>query len=66
MSFLSWAAFYDFLLSLVVAFLGGALAYLGKIACQRIMSHISHKRNVFVSKTREELNAYNSPDENDD
>lgn len=65
LSFLSWAAWTDFLVSLFVAFLGGALAYLGKWVCARIVREFERKRNVFVSKTRDEQNSHNSPENQD-
>lgn len=46
LSFISWSAFSDFLFSLFVAFLGGALAYLGKWACQRLIARFSKKNTV--------------------
>lgn len=55
---LSWAAFTDFMLSLLVAFATGAFAYLGKYACVKCVQFFSKKRNVFVSKVREAQNEY--------
>lgn len=53
LSFLSWAAWTDLLVSLFVAFLGGALAYLGKWLTALILEQISEKKNVFKSKALE-------------
>jgi hypothetical protein len=65
LSAISWAAWTDLLVSLLVAFLGGALAYLGKWICAKAVQHITHKKNVFVSKTRDEINSHNSPNKID-
>jgi uncharacterized membrane protein (DUF441 family) len=62
LSFLSWEAWTDLVISLLVAFLGGALAYLGKWLCAQGIQHFSRKKNVFKSKTREAINAYESQD----
>ena len=43
-SFLSWAAWTDLMVSLIVAFLGGALAYLGKWICARIVRYFGDRR----------------------
>ena len=55
---LSWTAFTDFLLSVLVAFITGAFAYLGKWACAKCVQFFSKKNNVFVSKTREAINEH--------
>jgi len=65
LSAISWAAWTDLLVSLLVAFVGGALAYLGKWLAAKIVQHFAHKKNVFVSKTREEINSHNSPEKID-
>lgn len=57
LSYLSWAAWTDLLVSLFVAFLGGALAYLGKWLCARFVREIERKKNPFISKTRDEENS---------
>ena len=61
-SFFSWAMFSDFLMSLILAFLGGILGYFGKWLCSKIIAYITQKKNVFTSKTRDEQNSYNSPE----
>lgn len=43
-SFLSWAAWTDLLVSLIVAFLGGALAYLGKWMSAKIVRYLDDKK----------------------
>ena len=58
MGWISWAAFTDFLLSILIAFITGAFAYLGKWACAKCVQFFSKKRNVFVSKVREVQNEY--------
>lgn len=63
LSYISWAAWTDFLVSLFVAFIGGALAYLGKWVCSRLLRELDHKKDVFTSKTRDEENSHNSPEE---
>lgn len=45
LSAISWAAWTDLFLSLVVAFLGGALAYLGKWIAAKIVQHFAKKKN---------------------
>ena len=60
---LSYAAFTDFLLSLLIAFATGAFAYLGKWACAKCVQFFVKKRNVFVSPSHEVINRQNSPDE---
>lgn len=65
LSAISWAAWTDLLLSLFVAFLGGALAYVGKWIAAKIVQHFAHKKSVFVSKTREAINGHNSPETED-
>lgn len=55
LSFISWAAISDFLISILVAFIGGAAAYAGKWLCQKCITGL-HRRNVFVSKTRQRIN----------
>jgi len=60
LSFLSWAAWTDIFVSLFVAFMGGALAYLGKWLCARIVASFGNKKNVLISKVREAINAKNS------
>lgn len=62
LSAISWAAWTDLAVSLFVAFLGGALAYLGKWIAAKIVQHFAHKQNVFTSKTRDEINSHNSPE----
>lgn len=61
-SFFSYELFSDFFMSLLLAFLGGVLGYFGKWLCQRFIGFCTRKRNVFVSKTREEINTHNSPE----
>jgi H+/Cl- antiporter ClcA len=63
MGWLSWAAFTDFVLSILIAFITGAFAYLGKWACAKCVQFFSKRKNVFVSKTREAINSHNSPDD---
>lgn len=60
---LSWAAFTDLMLSLLIAFATGAFAYLGKWMCAKCVQFFSRRKNVYVSKTREAINSHNSPDE---
>ena len=55
---LSWAAFTDSMLSLLIAFATGAFAYLGKWVCAKCVQFFSKKRNVFASKVREAQNEY--------
>lgn len=64
-SFLSYAAWTDFLVSLFVAFVGGGLAYLGKWVAAKIIRCYTEKRNVFQSKTRQAVGRYNSPDDDE-
>lgn len=60
---ITWAAFTDFMLSLLIAFATGAFAYLGKWACAKCVQFFSKKRNVFVSKVREAQNEYKTENE---
>jgi len=60
-SLISWEAWKQFLISMALAFIGGAMAYLGKWIAAKIVQHLAHKKNVFISKTREEINSHNSP-----
>lgn len=43
-SFLSWAAWTELLVSLVVAFLGGGMAYLGKWLFSKIVRYLGDKK----------------------
>lgn len=62
-SFLSYAAWTDLLVSLFAAFVGGGLAYLGKWIAAKIIRHFAEKRNVFTSNTRETIGRMNSSDD---
>jgi len=61
-SFFSWAIFSDFFMSMLLAFLGGMVAYFGKWLCSRIIGFCTRNKNAFTSKTRDEQNSYNSPE----
>jgi len=63
LSMASWEVWTNFAVSMLVAFFGGILAYFGKWISARIIRHFSEKRNVYVSKTRNRINAHRSPDE---
>jgi len=54
----SWAAFTDLFVSLIIAFATGAFAYLGKWVAAKAVLHFSKKKNVFVSQTREAINKH--------
>jgi membrane protein DedA with SNARE-associated domain len=56
LSVTTWEVWTNLLVSMLVAFLGGALAYLGKWLCAKVIQHFAHRKNVFVSKTREQEN----------
>jgi hypothetical protein len=63
LGFLSWEAWTDILLSLFVAFMGGAMAYLGKWLATMVLRSVTKRKNVFISKIREAMNTRNSPDD---
>lgn len=46
LSAISWAAWTDLLTSLFVAFLGGALAYLGKWIAAKLVQKFSNRKNT--------------------
>lgn len=55
---ISYAAFTDFLLSILIAFITGAFAYLGKWVAAKGVQFFSKKKNAFVSKAREAINEH--------
>lgn len=54
----SWEAWREILISIIVAFIGGAAAYLGKWACAKCVQFFSKRKNVYTSPTREAINEH--------
>jgi hypothetical protein len=61
-SFFSWTLFSDFLMSLILAFLGGMMGYFGKWLCNKAINCCTRRRNVFISKVRDRINRQKSPE----